>query len=748
MPDGHRRAAGRRSRARSPPASRNSSPTAARPAFADAALLAAQAQADRGKGRPDRASRRAARVRAHVDADPSIERQVERVEEAIDELEQAAFVASLLGDEVDPGDRCAAGRVVRRRRRRRRGGRCRRRRRRDVPEGNGARFRRRARGHRPPVELEHICDARRARRHRRWCCGRLRAAHRSLSALELARALERATDRLAGVGHLLRTHVLAIWRREELMSGSSVWRRVPRRPHRRSASAPRPQPRPHRAARPAGAARLRAAGRPVRRRDGGRRRCRARRSRRAARGHRLSRTATGARFGDRRRPLLVSVRSGAARSMPGMLDTVLDVGCTTAATRGLVRVTGNPRFAWDCRRRFVESHATTVLGLDGAALPRALDAAVRAEGVASERELDGEALERLAAAYQRRSRPRRRDDPRRCDGAARGGGARRLSLLDERARADLSPSRRARPPARHGGDGAGHGVRQSQPALGIGRRLFARSFDRCGDPADRVLVLRPGRGRGVGPAHARRRAGARLRVAGGRGQAARVLVRLEREFGDVQDVEFTIEDGRLWLLQTRSAKRTPRAALRFAVDLVREGVIAPDEARRRLDGLDPAALTLDPAGGPGRTGGARDRRRGWCGGRARGIRFRRGRASLRQRRHRDPGPFRHQHRRRRRLRAVGRHRHGGRRPHRPRGPGGAADGQALRGRLRRARSSRRPQCAAARRDIKEGDWLSIDGEAGAIYFGRCTIVVEQPEAELAEIAAWNERKQRSVSLTP
>ena len=76
--------------------------------------------------------------------------------------------------------------------------------------------------------------------------------------------------------------------------------------------------------------------------------------------------ATGRRFGDRRQPLLVSVRSGAARSMPGMLDTVLNVGCTAMAVHGLVRMTGDPRFAWDCRRRFLESYAEVVLGLDPA----------------------------------------------------------------------------------------------------------------------------------------------------------------------------------------------------------------------------------------------------------------------------------------------------------------------------------------------------------------------------------------------
>ena len=76
------------------------------------------------------------------------------------------------------------------------------------------------------------------------------------------------------------------------------------------------------------------------------------------------------RFGHRRKPLLVSVRSGAARSMPGMLDSVLDVGCNSEATRGLIRMTGNPRFAWDCRRRFLEGYAKTVLGPRPVALQR------------------------------------------------------------------------------------------------------------------------------------------------------------------------------------------------------------------------------------------------------------------------------------------------------------------------------------------------------------------------------------------
>jgi pyruvate,orthophosphate dikinase len=107
---------------------------------------------------------------------------------------------------------------------------------------------------------------------------------------------------------------------------------------------------------------------------------------------------TGKRFGDRQRPLLVSVRSGAARSMPGMLDTLLDVGCTPTAVRGLVRMTGNVRFAWDCRRRFLEGYALTVLGLDPAPFAARLADVIATEEVNSDRDLDSEAVERVAAA--------------------------------------------------------------------------------------------------------------------------------------------------------------------------------------------------------------------------------------------------------------------------------------------------------------------------------------------------------------
>ena len=117
--------------------------------------------------------------------------------------------------------------------------------------------------------------------------------------------------------------------------------------------------------------------------------------------------ATGRRLGDRRRPLLVSVRSGAARSMPGMMDTVLDVGASSTAIAGLVRMTGDPRFAWDCRRRFIESYATLVRGIDPGRFATALAKVVADERVASDSDLDGEAMERASDQPLRQNQRRR-----------------------------------------------------------------------------------------------------------------------------------------------------------------------------------------------------------------------------------------------------------------------------------------------------------------------------------------------------
>ena len=204
---------------------------------------------------------------------------------------------------------------------------------------------------------------------------------------------------------------------------------------------------------------------------------------------------TGKLFGDRRRPLLVSVRSGAARSMPGMLDTVLDVGCTLEAVHGLVRMTGHPRFAWDCRRRFIESYAHVVLGVDMAEFTGRRGELVAAEGAAGAQALDSEATERLARSYQELvedddfTLP---EDPmEQLESAAK---AVYRSWMSDRA-THLSPARASGRLGRHRGHRASDGVRQPRADLGRRRRLLARSIDRRGATDHRRLVRVAGRRR-------------------------------------------------------------------------------------------------------------------------------------------------------------------------------------------------------------------------------------------------------------
>ena len=114
--------------------------------------------------------------------------------------------------------------------------------------------------------------------------------------------------------------------------------------------------------------------------------------------------ATGRIFGDARLPLLVSVRSGAARSMPGMLDTILNTGMTVKSVHGLIRLTGNPRLAWDSYRRFVQAYTEVTGNKGGEVFAARLAAAMRAEGIESEAELDPEVLERVRQVFSMRRR--------------------------------------------------------------------------------------------------------------------------------------------------------------------------------------------------------------------------------------------------------------------------------------------------------------------------------------------------------
>lgn len=447
--------------------------------------------------------------------------------------------------------------------------------------------------------------------------------------------------------------------------------------------------------------------------------------------------ATGRTLGDRRQPLLVSVRSGAARSMPGMLDTVLDVGCTPAAVRGLIRSTGNPRFAWDCRRRFLESFAEVVLGIAPAVLGAPRAALVAAEQVKSVDALDGEALERLARAY---------GDALDDDGNAvpaepmeqleAAAQAVYRSWMGERARTyrqlekleDLEGTAVTVQAMVFGNRGltSGSGVAFSRdPSTGASAPVIDVLFEAQGEDV-------------VSGARSPQPEAALMRVVPEAGRQLRdILVALERAFRDVQDVEFTIEDGRLWMLQTRSAKRTPRAALRIAIDLVRAGTITPAEGLRRLADLDPAALVerrLSPAGelltqGTGASAGVAVGRIAFSSQSAQ--RFADGHEPVILVRPdtstSDVAGF---------SVSVGI----------VTAVGGRTAHAAL-----VARQMGKP-CIAGCADLvvdvegasarvgeivlKEGDWLSVDGNAGRVYRGRGTVEVERLDDELREVESW------------
>ena len=452
-------------------------------------------------------------------------------------------------------------------------------------------------------------------------------------------------------------------------------------------------------------------------------------------------SVSGKQFGDRRRPLLVSVRSGAAQSMPGMLDTVLDVGCTAAAVRGLVRMTGNPRFAWDCRQRLLEGYATIVTGTDPAPLATHVREVMVEEGVASDRELDGEALERLAADY----------------GALLGADAPPddpMAQLTRAARAVYRSwmSERAQTYRR---------LQHLEHLQGTAVTVQAMVFGNCGfssaagvafsrDPSTGaarpvIEVLFGAQGEDVvagrhTPETEEALARALPPVAT---QLRDILGQLEREFGDVQDVEFTIEDGRLYMLQTRTAKRTPRAALRIAIDLVHEGLITPAQALRRLDGIELDALsrqrlldTHDPvARGIGASSGIASGRAAFDSAAAEQLTGC-GDPVILVRPDTNTGDVAGFAVSAGIVTAVG-----GRTAHAAlvaRQMGKPCVVGCDRTAVDIAR--RRAQFASA--TVAEGEWISIDGDSGKVYLGRREVVTERPEDELAEVERWGQSAMR------
>ncbi len=322
-------------------------------------------------------------------------------------------------------------------------------------------------------------------------------------------------------------------------------------------------------------------------------------------------SVTGKTFGDVADPLLVSVRSGARVSMPGMMDTVLNLGLNDATVEGLAAISGNPRFAWDSYRRFIQMFADVVLGLDHYLFEDALEILKEDRGVSLDTELSAEDLQGLVARYKALVLSHWGDefpqDPHEQLWAAIGAVF--GSWRSERARV----YRRLNDIPESWGTAVTvqamvFGNRGATSATGVaftrdpsnGERATYGEFLINAQGEDVVAGIRT-------PQYltraARERAGARAEsmeeaMPAVFGELARVFALLETHYRDMQDIEFTVEAGRLWMLQTRSGKRTAKAALKIAVDLAEEGLITEAEAVLRVEAgaLDQLLHpTLDPS---------------------------------------------------------------------------------------------------------------------------------------------------------
>jgi pyruvate,orthophosphate dikinase len=301
----------------------------------------------------------------------------------------------------------------------------------------------------------------------------------------------------------------------------------------------------------------------------------------------------GRRLGDPADPLLVSVRSGARESMPGMLDTVLNLGLNDDTVAGLAQRTGNERFAWDSYRRFVQMYGNVVLGVPGERFEQAIAARKAERGVTLDTELDVESLLALTREFQ--SFYEFPADPR--EQLARAIRAVFDSWQGERA---VAYRRINRIPDEWGtavnvqqmvfgnlGESSGSGVAFSRDEL-TGAPEPSGDFLANAQGEDVVSGVRT-------PRDIRE---LRSWLPDVHEQLMDILGTLERHYGDMQDTEFTVQEERLYMLQTRNAKRPAQAAVRFAVDAVSEGLLDREQA---IATIDPSALdallhpTFDPS---------------------------------------------------------------------------------------------------------------------------------------------------------
>src|SRR5512133_2456888 len=293
---------------------------------------------------------------------------------------------------------------------------------------------------------------------------------------------------------------------------------------------------------------------------------------------------TGKRFGDSADPLLVSVRSGAAVSMPGMMDTILNLGLNDEAVNGLAERTGNPRFANDSYRRLIQMFGEVVDGIDGHLFEEALSKLKDERGASLDVDLSAEDLAGLVDTYKRIYES---ETGNAFPQDARGQLSRAVRAVFE---SWDNPRAEVYRRAHHIPDALG-------TAVNVVQMVFGNKGERSGTGV--AFTRDPSTGESGLYGEFLANAQGEDVVAGIRTpqpleemqkllpdafeQLVETMRRLEEHFRDMQDIEFTVEDDRLYLLQTRAAKRTAAAALKAATDMVAEGLILEEDAVARID---------------------------------------------------------------------------------------------------------------------------------------------------------------------
>jgi pyruvate,orthophosphate dikinase len=304
----------------------------------------------------------------------------------------------------------------------------------------------------------------------------------------------------------------------------------------------------------------------------------------------------GAKFGDAANPLLVSVRSGARASMPGMLDTVLNLGLNDETVQGLAKRSGDARFAFDSYRRFIQMYSGVVLGVDHGHFEDVLDTFKNLNNLRLDTDLDADDWREVITKYmlvveRETGKPFPQQTNEQLWGAI---GAVFRSWQNARAIA----YRRLHGVPDHWGTAVNvqamvFGNRGLNSATGV---AFTRNPSTgAGELYGEFLVNAQGEDVVAGIRTPQQITEAARKAAGERmpsletlmpeifAELRQICAKLEQRYRDMQDIEFTVQEGKLWMLQTRSGKRTTVAALKIAADLAEDGVITPDEAVLRID---------------------------------------------------------------------------------------------------------------------------------------------------------------------